>query len=76
MLAAVALVSAAALAYEVLLTRLMAIVHWHHFASLVIGMALLGYGASGSALAVLGADRARSASSSAREAIQKVRSGC
>ena len=46
----VALISASALAYEVLLTRLLAIVHWHHFAYLVISLALLGFGASGAFL--------------------------
>ena len=50
----VALVSAAALAYEVLLTRLLAIVHWHHFAYLVISLALLGFGASGAFLSICG----------------------
>lgn len=45
-----ALVSGAALGYEILLTRLLAIVHWHHFASMVISLALLGYGASGTFL--------------------------
>ena len=50
----VALVSAAALAYEVLLTRLLAIVHWHHFAYLVISLALLGFGASGAVLSLCG----------------------
>ena len=50
----VALVSAAALAYEVLLTRLLAIVHWHHFAYFVISLALLGFGASGAFLSTCG----------------------
>ena len=50
----VALVSGAALAYEVLLTRLLAIVHWHHFAYLVISLALLGFGASGALLSLCG----------------------
>ena len=50
----VALVSAAALACEVLLTRLLAIVHWHHFAYLVISLALLGFGASGAFLSLAG----------------------
>ena len=36
-----------------LLTRILAIVHWHHFAGMVISLALLGYGASGSALTPL-----------------------
>ncbi|HET6468782.1 MAG TPA: hypothetical protein VFG43_10435, partial [Geminicoccaceae bacterium] len=49
-LLAVALVAGGALAFEVLLTRILAIVHWHHFAGMVISLALLGYGASGSVL--------------------------
>jgi hypothetical protein len=52
-LVAVALVAGGALAFEVLLTRILAIVHWHHFAGLVISLALLGYGASGSVLTPL-----------------------
>ena len=46
------LLSAAALAYEVLLIRLFSIIHWHHFAFMVISIALLGYGASGSFITV------------------------
>lgn len=53
-LLAVALISAAALAYEVLLMRLLAILQWHHFAYMIISLALLGYGASGSLLALAG----------------------
>src|SRR4029077_17161314 len=49
-LAAVSLLSAAAVAYEILLTRLFAIALWHHFAYMIISMALLGYGASGTFL--------------------------
>jgi spermidine synthase len=48
---AVATLSAAVLAYEVLLMRLLAIVQWHHFAYMVISIALLGFGASGTFLA-------------------------
>lgn len=48
----VALVSGSALAYEILLMRLLAVVQWHHFAFLVISLALLGYGASGSWIAL------------------------
>lgn len=51
---AVGLVSAAALAYEVLLVRLFAIVHWHHLVAIAIGLALLGYGVSGTFLALWG----------------------
>jgi hypothetical protein len=47
LLAAVALLSAAVLAYELLLLRLFAIIQWHHFASLAISVALLGMGAAG-----------------------------
>ena len=46
-LVAVALISAGVLAYEILLARLFAIVQWYHFAYMIISMALLGYGASG-----------------------------
>ena len=47
---AVALISAAALAYEILLMRLFSIILWHHFAYMIISLALLGYGASGALL--------------------------
>lgn len=46
----VALISAAALAYEILLMRLFSIALWHHFAYMIISLALLGYGASGALL--------------------------
>ncbi len=49
----VALIAAAALAYEILLTRIFAIVHWHHFAYSMISLALLGFGVSGTLLALL-----------------------
>jgi len=45
------LVSAMALSYEILLMRLFSIVQYHHFAYMIISLALLGYGASGSFLA-------------------------
>jgi spermidine synthase len=50
---AISLVSGAALAYEVLLTRLFSIFQWHHFAYMAISIALLGYGASGTLLALV-----------------------
>ena len=56
---AIALISATALAYEVLLTRLFSITLWHHFAYLIISAALLGYGASGTFLALMGKRLAR-----------------
>lgn len=51
-LLSVFILSAAALAYEVLLIRLFSIIHWHHFAFMVISIALLGYGVSGSLITV------------------------
>ncbi len=50
--AAVALLSAASVAYEVLLVRLFAIEHFHHIGYMVISIAMLGYGASGTVLAL------------------------
>jgi spermidine synthase len=52
-LIAVAFVSAGVLAYEVLLARLLSIIEWYHFAYMVISIALLGYGASGTFLALV-----------------------
>ncbi|MEE8527619.1 MAG: SAM-dependent methyltransferase [Gammaproteobacteria bacterium] len=46
-LVSVVLISSAALAYEILLMRLFSIVQWHHFAYMIISLALLGFGASG-----------------------------
>ncbi len=43
----IALISAAALGYEILLMRLFSIIQWHHFAYMIISLALLGYGVSG-----------------------------
>ena len=45
---AVALIAASALAYEILLIRLFAIVQWYHYGYMVISLALLGHGVSGS----------------------------
>ncbi|HEU0222915.1 MAG TPA: hypothetical protein VFR34_11990, partial [Paracoccaceae bacterium] len=61
--AAVAAISAAILAYEVLLVRLFAIVQWHHFAFMAISVALLGFGVSGALLALARTWAARHASS-------------
>lgn len=48
----IALLSACALAYEILLMRLFSIIQWHHFAYMIISLALLGYGASGTFLSL------------------------
>ena len=50
---AVALLSGAALGYEILLTRLFAIIQWHHFAYMMISAALLGYGAAGTVVTLM-----------------------
>jgi spermidine synthase len=52
LLIAVAIISGAALAYEILLMRLFSIIQWHHFAYMTISLALLGYGVSGVFLAL------------------------
>ena len=46
-LASIAIISASALTYEILLMRLFSIIQWHHFAYMIISLALLGYGISG-----------------------------
>lgn len=51
-LGSIALVSAGALADEILLTRFFGIIHWYHFAYMMISLALLGFGASGAFLAL------------------------
>ncbi len=51
---ALLLISAAALAFEVLLMRLFSIIQWHHFAYMIISLALLGYGASGTLMSIFG----------------------
>lgn len=48
----IALISAGALAYEVLLMRLFSVIQWYHFAYMIISLALLGYGASGTFLSL------------------------
>jgi len=49
---AVLLLSAAILAHEVCLLRVLAIAYWHHAASLVVSVALLGFGVAGTLLAL------------------------
>lgn len=46
------LVSAATLAFEIVLSRLFAITQFYHFAFLTVSLALLGVGASGTALSI------------------------
>ncbi|HHB12046.1 MAG TPA: SAM-dependent methyltransferase, partial [Chromatiales bacterium] len=53
-LLAVGVLAGVGLAYEVLLMRLLSILQWHHFAYMIISLALLGYGLSGTLLALAG----------------------
>lgn len=46
------LISATALAYEILLMRLFSVIQWHHFAYMIISLALLGYGISGTLVSI------------------------
>jgi hypothetical protein len=48
----VAILSAAIVAYEIQLMHFFTIVQWHHFAYMVISIALLGFGASGTLLSL------------------------
>jgi len=48
----ISLLSLAALGYEILLMRLFSIIQWHHFAYMIISLALLGYGASGALITI------------------------
>ena len=51
-LLAVAVISASVLGLQLALMRTLSISRWHHFAYLVVGLALLGFGASGTWLAL------------------------
>ncbi len=46
------LLSAAALAFEITLTRLFSVAQFYHFAFMIVSIALLGFGASGTALTI------------------------
>lgn len=56
---AIAVLAGAVLAFEIVLLRLFAFSHWHHFAGLAIALALLGFGAAGTALSLMGERAAR-----------------
>jgi len=44
---AIFLISAGVIGYEILLMRLLSVIQWYHFAYMIISLALLGFGASG-----------------------------
>ncbi len=52
-LAAIIVISAGTLVYVILLTRLFSIIQWHHFAYMMISLAMLGYGISGTLLTLM-----------------------
>ena len=54
----------AVLLLEVALTRVFAILMWHHFAYMVVSLALLGFGASGSLLTALGIGKLKTGTAS------------
>jgi len=58
---AVALVAAGTLSYEILLVRVFAIEQFYHFAYMAIGVAMLGFGTSGTLLALVGPVRPEAA---------------
>lgn len=49
----VGLVSVAVIAFQLVIMQVLSIAHWHHFAYLVISMALLGFGAAGTVLVLV-----------------------
>ncbi len=49
---AVALLSLAVVSYEIQLIHFFTIVQWHHFAFMIISIALLGFGASGTLISI------------------------
>jgi len=51
---AIFFISAASLALELILIRILSIGHWHHFSYLIISTALLGFGAGGTVISVFG----------------------
>lgn len=48
----VALASVAVIAFQLVIMQLLSIAQWHHFAYMVISMAMLGFGAAGTVLAL------------------------
>ena len=46
-------ISAAILGYEIALMRALSVARWHHFAHMIVSVALLGFGASGTLISLL-----------------------
>lgn len=51
-LLSIALLSAAIIAFQLVLMQILSIVQWHHFAYMVISVAMLGFGAAGTVLSL------------------------
>ncbi len=51
---AIFFISAASLALELILIRILSIGHWHHFSYLIISTALLGFGTGGTVISIFG----------------------
>jgi hypothetical protein len=49
---AIGLLSAAVIAWQLALIQILSVAHWHHFAYMVLSVAMLGFGASGTLLAL------------------------
>ena len=52
LLFAIGLLSAASIAFQLSLMQILSLVQWHHFAYMVISVALLGFGAAGTCIAL------------------------
>jgi hypothetical protein len=47
------MISAAVIAFQLALMQLLSLVQWYHFGSMIISVALLGFGAAGTCLSLL-----------------------
>ena len=52
---AILVTSAVGIAFQIALMRVLSIGQWHHFAYMIISVAMLGFAVSGTVLALLGA---------------------
>jgi spermidine synthase len=52
LLTAVALIGAVGIAFEIVLVRILSIAQWHHFAYMIISLALLGFAVAGTVLGI------------------------
>ena len=53
LLLAIGMVSMAIIAFQICLMEILSIVQWHHFAYMIISVALLGFGASGTSITLM-----------------------